>query len=319
MEGKPIATYEAVWPYLTAYFGAAVPSRITVSYSSQPGDYFDPKSNGITISTSDLHGARERGLVAHETSHLALAALSGGASTLEPFRFMDEGLAAIIQETADGTLRKYRHAALVLAARRLSTGSVSVTDMQAWSKYFGDPVDHPDKVADYDAYEVGSAFDFFVQGTHGEGALKSLFLDLATTRSLASSVKTVFGRTLEETEAAWVAYLRAVDVSAVTHVPAVIDMMPTNGATGIATELPEIHVTFDVDMAPFICVNTACTDGICYDHAYWKDSRTLAIRIDKPLLPDHPYSLSLGSPPRCALKSSDRVELPVVRWDFHTR
>jgi hypothetical protein len=306
-------------PYLTAYFGGAVPGTITVNYASGPGDYFDSRRNGITISMAETHGPRELGLVAHEASHLALAAFSGGVSTLEPFRFMDEGLAAIIEHTVGGTLPKYRHAALVVAARRLSTGSVSLADLQAWSRYFGDPIGHPERAADYDAYEVGSAFDFFVQDTHGEGALRSLFADLARTRSLASSVRTVFGHTLDETEAAWVAYLRAVDVSVASRPPAVVEMVPANGAAGVATDLAEVRVTFDTDMTPFICVNTPCNEGICYDHAVWRDLRTLAIKIDRPLMPDHPYSLSLGSPPRCMLKSEDRVELPVVKWEFRTR
>jgi hypothetical protein len=196
---------------------------------------------------------------------------------------------------------------------------VRIADMQAWSQYFGDPTGHPERVADYDAYVVGAAFDFFMQDTYGEGALKSLFVDLAKTHSLTVSVKTVFGRTLEEVETGWTAYLRAVDVSVLPRAPAVIEMAPANGATGVAPDLAEIHVTFDVDMTSSICMSAPCSAGICYDHARWKDSRTLAIAIDKPLLPDHAYSLSLGSPPTCVLRSSDGVKLPVARWEFRTR
>jgi hypothetical protein len=318
-DGKPIAAYETAWPYLTAYFGGAVPSRITVLHQATGTSHFVHDQDIIYISASSLHGVPEPAIVAHETAHRALAVLSGGASAQEPFRFMDEGLAMILQKQVVGTLPAYRRAALVLAAQRLTTGSVRLADMQAWSRYFGDASGGSDAKLDWNAYLVGSAFDFFVEDTYGEGALKRLFADLAKTRSLAASTKTVFGRTLDETEAAWVAYLRAVDLATVARAPTVVEMMPANGATGVATELPEIHVTFDTDMVQSICVNAPCSAGICYDHAHWKDSRTLAIRIDRPLMPDHLYSLALGSPPQCTLKSSDRIDLPVTRWEFRTR
>jgi hypothetical protein len=308
-----------VWPYVTSTFGLAVPTKVTVRYSSRRGEYFHPDDASIEISSADHHTPRELGLVAHETAHLALASLSNGASTLEGFRFMDEGLAAIIEESVRGTLPTYRRAALVLAARRISTGGARLADLQVWSRYFGDPARDAGKSADYDAYLVGSAFDFFLEDVYGEGALKRLFLDLSKTRSLPASLTNVFGRTVEQTEAAWDRYLRAVDLSIATHVPSVVAMDPTSGASGVPTATTEIHVAFDTDMLPFICVDAPCSAGICYDHAYWQDTRTLAIRIDGRLLPDHAYSLSLGSPPQCLLKSIYRVEMPVVRWEFRTR
>jgi hypothetical protein len=315
-DGKPIAAYETVWPFLVTYFGVALPTRFTVLYQSSGTSHFVPDRDVIYISAASLHGVPERAIVAHETAHRALAVLSGGASALEPFRFMDEGLAMIVQKRVLGELAAYKRSSLVLAARRLSAGTAKVSDMQAWSRYFGDTTGGPHAGLDWDAYSVGSAFDFFVEDTYGEGALKRLFLDLGKTRSLATSLETVFGRTLQETEAAWDAYLRAVEI----HAPAVVALVPPNGATGVATQVAEIRATFDTDMAPYICLRTdSCRDGLCYDRAYWKDSRTVAIRIDRPLTPDHKYSLSLGSPPVCLLRSSDGVDLPVVNWEFRTR
>lgn len=44
--------------------------------------------------------------------------------------------------------------------------------------------------------------------TYGQAKLRSLFVDIGKTRSLGSSVSTVLGRSLDETEQLWEAYLR---------------------------------------------------------------------------------------------------------------
>ena len=313
VDGKPIATDDTAWPPLAEFFGAALAEKLTVLYQREGTSHFIADRNVIYISAASLKGAAEPAVVAHETAHRALAVLTEGASATEPFRFMDEGLAMIIEKTFQGSLAKYRRTSLLLAAKRLSTGSVQIADLQHWSKYFGDPT----VTADWDAYNIGSAFDFFVQDTFGNNALKRLFVDLGKSRSLQSSVKTVLGKTLEETEAAWVGYLRAVPAP---QVPAVVEMDPANGTSGVARDLAEIHATFDTDMAASICVRTDdCAGGICYEHALWRDPRTLVISIDQPLAAGHEFALSLGYPPRCVLKSSDGVEAPVVQWGFRTR
>lgn len=314
--GTPIRDCAAVWQHLSAFFGEALPTRITIEKENEGTSHFDPGRNLVYISKTSLQGqgvaapSSECAVVAHETAHVALAKLTDGASTMEAFRFLDEGLATIIQERVDGTIARYKRAALGLAARRLSIGSVKLTDVQVWSKYFGDP----GVKADYRAYEVGSAFVFFVEDTWGEGALRRLFRDLAKTKSLDASVGNIHGRTLDETEREWESYLRSVEV----HVPTIAEMVPRNGATAVPRDLGEIRVTFDTDMSPVICVSTNCNDGICYDHAYWKDARTLAIKLDEPLASSRAYSLSLGSPNQCALTSADGIEVPVVKWEFRT-
>lgn len=209
--GQPIARYDAVWSRLAASFGTALPTRITVYSEGESQSVFDVHHTSIAISKASLRGKgpvapkSENALVAHETVHLALAALSGGASNLEPFRFLDEGLAVIVQKTIDGELPEYKRAAIVIAGERLSKNNVGLAAMQQWSAYFGDGTTK----ADYDAYAVGSAFDFFLQDTYGDGAVQKLFADLGKTRSLARSLETVFGRTFEEVEHAWQEYLRA--------------------------------------------------------------------------------------------------------------
>jgi len=307
-----------VWPHLVEFFGVEVPAKVTVVDEEAGASHFDPNRNIVYISKESLQGKGGAAPISvcadvgHETAHLALARLTGGASYIDPFRFLDEGLATILQKEIDGTLPRYKRHALVLAARRLTAGSVRLPDLQAWSKYFGDP-----KVkADFDAYEVGSAFVFFVQDTRGNDALRKLYVDLGRTRALATSLSSVLGRTYDETEQDWEAYLRTVTIP---HAPNITEMVPGNGATAVMPDMNELHVTFDTDMLPSICVMTKCNDGICYDRAYWKDARTLAIKIEKPLAPQQAYALTLGSPSHCALMSAEGVEAPITRWEFRTR
>src|SRR5262249_41286970 len=153
---------------------------------------------------------------------------------------------------------------------------------------FGDPAIK----ADFDAYLVGSAFLFFLDDAHGAGTSKRVLVDIGKTRSLARSLASVLGQSQSEVEQAWEGYLRAARREA--KPPAIALMVPDNGATGVAPDLAEVFVTFDADMAPNICLGTTCTDGLCYDHATWKDARTLAIRAAPALQPNHVYVISLG-------------------------
>ena len=68
------------------------------------------------------------------------------------------------------TLAVYRKSALITAARKARKGGVSFAAAQKWSKYFGEPPN-----ADYDAYDVGASFIFFVEDTYGEKRLFSFF------------------------------------------------------------------------------------------------------------------------------------------------
>ena len=309
--GFLLASYDRAWPVLVETFGSSLPARVTVDYEANGTSRFDPERNAVHIARDALHSSSELALVAHETAHLGLANLTAGASTTEPFRFLDEGLASIIENKVDGALERYKSSALALAAGRLANGSVELADLQRWSQYFGDP-----RVgADFSAYDVGAAFVFFLQDTFGEAALEQLLADIARSRSLAVSLRASLDRTLEEIEASWESYLRRVDVRA----PAVVELSPSNGEASVATDLKEIRATFDTDMQSFVCIRTSCSDGICYDHAAWRDAHTLVVTVNGSLLPAHAYALSLGIPGRCRLRARGGAEAPVVTWEFRTR
>jgi hypothetical protein len=309
--GLSLASYELAWPVLVETFGSSLPARVTVDYEAKGTSQFDPGRNAVHIARDSIHSSSEGAVVAHETAHLGLANLTAGASTTEPFRFLDEGLATIIEKKVGGALDHYKSTTLALAAGRLANGSVKLDDLQRWSQYFGDP-----KVgADFNAYDVGAAFVFFLQDNFGEAVLRQLLIDIGRSRSLGVSLRASLGRTSEETEVCWESCLRRVDV----HVPAVVELSPRNGEASVAADLREIHATFDSDMQPAVCIRTDCNDGICYDHAAWRDAHTLVVTVSGALLPAHAYALSLGIAGRCRLRAQAGAEAPVVTWEFRTR
>jgi hypothetical protein len=161
--GLSLASYELAWPVLVETFGSSLPARVTVDYEAKGTSQFDPGRNAVHIARDSIHSSSEGAVVAHETAHLGLANLTAGASTTEPFRFLDEGLATIIEKKVGGALDHYKSTTLALAAGRLANGSVKLDDLQRWSQYFGDP-----KVgADFNAYDVGAAFVFSSRTTSG--------------------------------------------------------------------------------------------------------------------------------------------------------
>jgi hypothetical protein len=185
--------------------------------------------------------------------------------------------------------------------------------MQRWSVYFGDASAGS---ANFDAYDVGAAFVYFLLDRFGEAKLLGLFADIAKTRTLAESARNVVARTADELDAEWQAYLAAIEVK----VPHVVLMDPPNGAMDVRVDLVEARVSFDTDMSP-ACRSTItppCDQGLCFEHAQWKDARTLAIAAHRRLVAGRAYEIDLGSR-GCLLRTTAGAELPRTKWRFVTR
>jgi hypothetical protein len=309
-DGSVLDEYDALWAQLSRFYQSPRPATIHVRRRPSGTSMFDVPSSTVLISAASLHGGPERPTIAHESSHLFLAEITAAASTLDAFRFIDEGLACVIEHEVGGGIDAYRDRALRRAAGRLREGPITFERVQRWSTYFGTP----ERGLDFGAYDVGASFVFFVRDTWGDGRLLDLLRALGVTRSLESAVERSLGRPLPEVEAAWIAYVGRVPVS----VPQVVEQIPANGSRAASTTLAEVTVTFDVEMSPSICVLTPCQEGICFDHARWTTARTLAIAIERPLLSAHAYTLSLGTP-TCRMQSRAGVELPVTVWRFETQ
>jgi hypothetical protein len=170
----PLEKFEPAWSTLRAFFGAVLPERVTVDYELQGTSHFDPRTNAVHLVVASYHGEPELAAVAHETSHLALAMLATGASTEQNFRFLDEGLATVMQYEVQGLAAQRQRLFRAHAAEHPKAGRATLSAMQLWSTYFGNPT----VKADYSAYEDGAAFVFFLSDTYGQMKLRNLFVDL---------------------------------------------------------------------------------------------------------------------------------------------
>jgi hypothetical protein len=292
------------------FFGAAAPDAVRLEYVETGPSQFHPESSSVSISGESLKRQSELGVVAHETAHLALARLTRGASTNERLRFVDEGLASILQSRAEKDAKAYRARALVVAAQRAREDDAILVHAERWSEYFGDPKTS----ADFEAYEVGAAFDLFLLDAFGPERTRRLLADLAETRDLEASCARVLLRDLSDIERAWRESLRQIPIV----VPRVVTQSPANEDEGARVDLTELAATFDVPMDPRICLNAPCHEGICYDHATWRSPTELVVRLTQPLTPGRWYEVSLGTG-RCRLKSRAGVAMPVAIWRFKTR
>jgi hypothetical protein len=155
---RPLANLEPAWSVVHDFFDEATPPIVHVTYVDRGTSQFHPESSALTISRESLRHQTEVGVAAHETAHLALARLTRGASTTEALRFIDEGLASIVQSRAEGKADAYRARASVVAAERAREDGAILAHAERWSEYFGDPKTR----ADFDAYDVGASFDQFL-------------------------------------------------------------------------------------------------------------------------------------------------------------
>ena len=308
-DDNSLEKYDAIWSALQRFYRSESPANIRVRYRPSGPSMFDVPSSTVVISLSSLEKSSLRATIAHESSHLFLAALTEGASTLDELRFIDEGLASVLGYEIDGQLAPYQARAVRLAAGRMKEAPITFERVARWPTFFGSG----GKNLDWGAYDVGASFVFYLRDEVGDARLVDLLRSLGRTRSLEASARQVLGRSLSELESGWHAYVGKAKVD----VPKLIDQSPQTLSQAVSTTRSEISVTFDVDMAPIVCLMTPCQEGICFDHARWKTERTLVVAIERPLLPKHTYRLALGVP-SCRLRSRAGDELPVTEWSFET-
>lgn len=290
-----------------------MPPQVTVKFVNAGGvSRFESRYNSRIV--IDRQGYRHQGklVIAHETSHLCLNLLTNGANMQEQFRFLDEGFAEIISNRIAGNLKQYKTHALYTAAVQLHKNNLSFAKTQKWSKYFGAPKDGKRY-----AYEVGASFVFFVMDRFGEKKLKNLFIAIGLSRNFAVAIQSTLGKTAAEVEANWKAYLLKLPISFET--PRIVKFTPPNNASGISTNISELSISFSVPMNTHIIsiMTTRCDKGICYTNSYWKDQKTLIIRLPKKLLANHQYHIQFGHKGR-TLQSLAGTPLPITTWKFTT-
>lgn len=313
LNGNSLEQYDSLWETLHEYYGEHLPKVLTLGYIEGESSLFDPQNNRVNLAVRELYHPAGRRVIAHESSHIALYHLTAGASSLEPFRFFDEGQANIMGALAADALGDYKDLALNAAAIQYSKGNVSLERVQRWSSYYGEP----DSRNPY-AYDVGASFNFFILEIYGQEALFRFFEDIGKTRDLSQTVRNLFNKSAGDFEAEWLQYLLEIDTSLVR--PAVVEMYPPHNAESVPVDVKEIYVRFNTEMLPSICILTpSCQDSaVCYKNAYWKAKNILAVKVQGRLKPGHLYRLSLGVPQKCDNKSVAGVELPITPWYFKT-
>ena len=155
-----------------------------------------------------------------------------------------------------------------------------------------------------------------VEDTRDAGAVKAFFVDIGKTKDLAATFQNVFSSTPNAIEQQWRNYLSHVELD--TTPPSVVSMSPPDLTSGVVTDMKEIAVAFSTPMSFRVCVVTPCGDtGVCHTNAYWRDDKTLAIKVDGTLKRGHTYQLSLGSQKHgCHLQTRTGVDLPFIEWRF---
>jgi len=82
--------------------------------------------------------------------------------------------------------------------------NLSFKKVQKWDEFFG-AFDSPQK--NWDAYEVGVSFIFFIFDTYSKEKLYELFISISKTENLSKSVFEVFGKNETEFEKEWRTYV----------------------------------------------------------------------------------------------------------------
>jgi hypothetical protein len=200
---------EPVYARLQCFFGTSMPARITVRYHDRDHSMFDPNTSSVAIAREHLN--RDKSSIAHESSHLALHTLTQGASTLERFRFIDEGMAYILAAWATDESETFRAKALARAAAAHQERPTEFARVQAWDSYGSRPVQA--QMAVPYAYAVGASFVFFLLEEGDEKQLREFLVGLGRSADLEAALWETYGMSQQDAEARWQGYLEQIKVA----------------------------------------------------------------------------------------------------------
>lgn len=316
--GNTLERLEPVYARLQEFYGTSMPARITVRYTDRDHSVFDPNTSSIGIAVEHLTRAAPSGesTIAHESSHLALHTLTQGASALERFRFIDEGLAYILAARVTDEGEPFRAKALAKAAAAHQERTIDFARVQAWDSYGSRRV-HAENP---NAYAVGASFVFFLLDEGDEKQLREFLVALGRSTDLEAALQATYGMSRQEAEARWQGYLGRIEVTpgALESPPRLARTIPKQDELGVSVTLRELVAEFDRPMdTNRMCIRTWCDDGVCYTNARWESPTRLVVAVTPALLPAHRYELSLGSED-CRLRSASLVEVPPIPWTFET-
>jgi len=203
--GNTLERLEPVYARLQGFYGTSMPARITVRYTDRDHSVFDPDTSSVGIAVEHLTRAAPpaESTIAHESSHLALYTLTHGASALERFRFIDEGLAYILAARVTDEIESFRAKALAKAAAAHQQRTIDFALVQAWDSY-GSRQAHSENP---DAYAVAASFVFFLLDEGDENQFREFLVGLGRSTDLEAALRETYGMSRQEAEARWQGYL----------------------------------------------------------------------------------------------------------------
>lgn len=196
--GKQLTNLDGVGQKLEQFYGSSLPERVNVEFMKDGLSSFDPKTNTIFLN-EDMYAKNGDAIVAHETAHLANAALSNGKSGENDFRFLDEGLANQVERLFNQNPEAsslYSQAAANIADDEIKNYGVGLGTMQNWDKYFGDG-------QNFAAYEAGSSFVDYLSKNGDSSKMLDLLKNIGETGNFEQSLQNVYGMTKEQAEVGW--------------------------------------------------------------------------------------------------------------------
>lgn len=311
--GAPVYGHERGIEILQSYYGDAVPTRFTIESTDKARSLFQPRGNRVLISNQSQHKEYNSCAVEHESAHLALFAYTRGASLREEFRFIDEGMATLIDAEACHRLEESKRKARRMAADAMRLNRVSFAAVQKWSVYFGIP---ERGTPNWDAYQIGVSFNLFLWERYGKERLLAFLKELGTQGELGAALQASVGKDAATIESEWLGYLG--QPLPPSPPPKLARLQPDNQATAVSPDTKEIVMEFDQAMHPSYSLLTPCDEGVCFRDAYWKSDRILAIRV--ALRPDHEYRIKFGNEKTGQQKfiSFEGIPMSYYTWTFKT-
>jgi hypothetical protein len=198
-DGTALPRIEIAYDGLWGYFGASTPPRITIENAQllEPGvPQVDVTRRwiGVPIAADGNIDCNAVG----GSMQIAAAAVSGGVSDQEDFKFLTVGMSKIFEtEICGGGRKGYRERAMSAAKEQAIAGQVSFENIQKWSSYL------PGGSGRF----VAASFAYFVMSRHGKAGMVSLIKSVGETRDLSRSIEVVFGKDLATTEQEWIAFI----------------------------------------------------------------------------------------------------------------
>ncbi len=185
--GNTFEEFNSIYEFVNLNIGNCPQNiKLVIEIKEDNFSRFNGEKNQI-IMAKDPQDKDFKMILAHETSHICLFNKTNGASNMEKFRFIDEGLADIIGGRYIGGEKSYKKKVIQTAYQRYSKKRISFKEIQQWHQFFG-----ISPHVNYDAYRVGASFVYFLTENYGKQKFNDFLTELGKTHSLNNAIQKVY-------------------------------------------------------------------------------------------------------------------------------